>query len=316
MSLIHRRRLSFFITLGVLVLFLLPAANHAADWRVDHPLTPPDPQYHGRCPVCGMKRSMWARTWIAFDPSGGVGEVCSFHCLADWAEKSGGEPSHVRLSLYHRPEKTVSAQDAVVVIGSSLPGTMSPVSKVVFDDRSEAAAFVSSCGGAIGDYAEALLAARAGLEKENRAIHARRLKKGKIVEPRETDSCMVCGMYPARYPYGKCQIRTGSGTTLHFCSTQCMFAFLGRPERLEKKAMPPQMIWVVDRSSGMWISGRAAFYVVGSTEVFGPMGYEALPFNSMADADRFSAGHGGETLIFDKVSIEKVVPGWTYPSHP
>lgn len=74
----------------------------------------------------------------------------------------------------------------------------------------------------------------------------------------------------------------------------------------------PLLIWVVDRNSGMWIGGRTAFYVVGSKKVFGPMGYEALPFNSLKEADEFTMTNGGHTTIFNDVKIDKIVPKWKY----
>jgi nitrous oxide reductase accessory protein NosL len=77
-------------------------------------------------------------------------------------------------------------------------------------------------------------------------------------------------------------------------------------------AINPFLIWVVDRNSGMWISGRTAFYVIGSKKVFGPMGYEALPFNSLKEAEDFTAENGGTAVTFGDVTIYKVVPQWKY----
>jgi nitrous oxide reductase accessory protein NosL len=189
---------------------------------------------------------------------------------------------------------------------------MSPVSKIVFADRSQAQDFAKNCAGDVVDYANALRAAKASVTKENQMIHARRLKKGKIVEPSENARCPRCGMYPKRYPYGKCQIKTKDGQTLHFCSTQCMFAFLGRKDRYVENPIEPHLIWVVDRNTGMWISGRTAFYVIGSKRVFGPMGYEALPFNSLKEANAFASENGGTATAFNDVTIQKVVPNWQY----
>ncbi|MGD1975841.1 MAG: nitrous oxide reductase accessory protein NosL [Desulfobacterales bacterium] len=277
-----------------------------------HPFMPPSNQYQGQCPVCGMVRPMWARTWITFNPVKNVSQVCSFHCLADWIIKSGQEPTNVMLSIYHQPERAIFASDAFIVLGSTAAGTMSPVSKIVFADKSKAEGFAQNCGGEIIDYTRALQIAKASVAKENKMINARRLKKGKIVEPNESDSCLVCGMYPIRYPYGKCQIISKDGQTIHFCSTQCLFAFLGKQKLYMDTAINPFLIWVVDRNSGMWISGRTAFYVIGSKKVFGPMGYEALPFNSLKEAEDFAADNGGAAVTFGDVTIYKVVPKWKY----
>jgi copper chaperone NosL len=293
-------------------LALSPSGVKGMACSVQHPLMPPDKQYRGQCPVCGMVRAMWARTWITFDEVKNVSQVCSFHCLADWILKSGQEPGNVMLAIYHQPDMAIPASAAAIVIGSTAAGTMSPVSKIVFADKSKAQLFAQNCSGDIVDYSEALEKAKASVANENTMINARRLKKGKIVEPEEDDSCPVCGMYPKRYPYGKCQIKTKEGQTIHFCSTQCLFAFLGKQELYVDNTVDPLLIWVVDRNSGMWISGRAAFYVIGSIKVFGPMGYEALPFNSLKEAEEFTSKNGGHASIFSEVTIEKVVPDWKY----
>jgi nitrous oxide reductase accessory protein NosL len=220
------------------------------------------------------------------------------------------------LSLYHQPERAISASEAFIVMGSAAAGTMSPVSKIVFADKSKAQNFARNCGGQIADFNKALQAAKAGVVKENRMINARRLKKGKIVEPEGDDRCAVCDMYPKRYPYGKCQIKTKDGRTIHFCSTQCLFAFLGKQDLYVDTPLDPLLIWVVDHNTGMWMSARTAFYVIGSKKAFGPMGYEAFPFNSIKEANEFAVGNGGMTAIFSDVTIQNVVPNWKYPEQP
>ena len=296
-----------------LTLILFCVSARAMECQVQHPFKPPQSHYSGQCPVCGMVRAMWARTWITFDPVGKVSQVCSFHCLADWTVKSGQEPAGVMIALYHRPEKVVPAAEAVIVMGSVAAGTMSPVSKIVFADRPGAERFAGTCGGEVVAYGAALQAAKASVKKENQMIQARRLQKGKIIEPAENDTCAVCEMYPMRYPHGKCQIRTNTGQALHFCSTQCLFAFLGNQPIYTDNPLEPLLVWVVDRDSGMWISGKAAFYVLGSTQVLGPMGYEALPFALRKKATDFAAQSGGSVAFFDEVSIWKIVPNWQYP---
>ncbi len=310
-SIRHRRCLNALAFLAIVV-GLLPAVVHGGDCQTQHPIMPPDNGYVGQCPVCGMVRSMWARTWIAFDPAREVSQVCSFHCLADWTMKSGRTPQNIRLTVYHRPEQSVAADKAVIVMGSTAAGTMSPVSKLVFADPSAAEQFAQACGGAVVDFSRALLAAKASVGQENSKINARRIKKGKIVEPTDADDCLVCGMFPKRYPHGKCQLRTPEGRTIHFCSTQCLFAFLSRQTHYVQVPVTPLLIWVVDRKSGMWISGRTAFYVVGSSHLFGPMGHEAFPFALNQDAERFATTNGGTIAIFGEVSIERIVPQWQY----
>ena len=272
-----RRRFLKMFTASSIAIALFPSLARSFDCKSPHPFNPPDKKYGGQCPVCGMIRSMWARTWITFDPLGGVSQVCSFHCLADWIEISGRRPKNIGLIIYHEPDHSVPAAEAYIVAGSAAAGTMSPVSKIVFAEKSKAVSFSAKCGGEVVDFEKALSMARASVTKENKMINVRRLEKGKIVEPNESENCPVCNMYPIRYPYGKCQIRTRENETLHFCSTQCMFAFMDNPSKYVGRPLDPFLIWVVDRNTGMWISGFAAFYVIGSTKEFGPMGYEAFP---------------------------------------
>jgi nitrous oxide reductase accessory protein NosL len=183
----------------------------------------------------------------------------------------------------------------------------------VFDKRPTALEFADRCGGKVVDFPGALAAAKSSVLKENKKIRSRQIKKGKIVEPSETDRCPVCNMVPARYPYGKSQIQIKAGKIFHFCSTQCLFAFLGNQSLYTEPPIKPFLIWVVDRNSGVWTSGRTAFYVIGSSKVFGPMGYEAFPFNSMKEASEFAVQNGGSAVNYGEVTIEKIVPGWQYP---
>lgn len=313
---VTRRRFLALFSASPLVIGGFPSAARALDCQVQHPLMPPDDRFPGQCPVCGMVRPMWARTWITFDPFGGVDQVCSFHCLADWALKSGQDARHVMLTVYHHPARMIAAEKAFIVMGSTAAGTMSPVSKIVFADRSSADAFAAACGGGVVGFSQALLTAKANAVDENREISARRLEKGKIVEPGDEDQCIVCGMFPQRYPYGKCQLQTRGGRSVHFCSTQCLFAFLGGQTRYVDAPIDPFLIWVVDRNTGMWISGRTAFFVVGSSKVFGPMGHEAFPFNSRVEAQGFALENGGRPLGFDQVTIDQIVPQWSPPTGP
>ena len=98
------------------------------------------------------------------------------------------------LTIYHHPEKSIPAEKALFVMGSTAAGTMSPVSKIVFAARPEADAFAATCGGTVVDYSRALLTAKVSVVHENKTINKRRIEKGKILEPKQEDNCVVCGM--------------------------------------------------------------------------------------------------------------------------
>ena len=301
------RALRFVILLLLAALLAAPGPAAGQDCGVTHPLNPPDSRFTGRCPNCGMAREMWARTWISFENAEGRFEVCSLHCLADISRKSGRVPEKVRIALYLTPEVSIPADEAVFVVGSRAPGTMTRVSKLAFADRSEAEGFAAACGGKLTSWLEAYSTALAGLGMENQTIVQRRLKKGIIVEPRDRiDECAVCGMYPARYDRHRAQVKTRSGKTLHFCSTQCLFKYLKDPHRYEEADAAPQLIWVSGTDSGQWISAWTAYFVVGSKKM-GPMGYEAFAFDTRGQAEAFTAKNGGRIFPFSEVWIERIL---------
>jgi len=308
MTKITRREALGAIMQSLPVVLLFPRLSGASgNFEVDHPLMPPSKAFSGQCPVCGMLRSMWARTWIRFDETDGISEVCSFHCMADFSLKSGELPAGIRLAVYHAPATLVAAEKATVVIGSSAKGTMSPKSKIVFDSDQEAAKFVRAYGGQPAAFGSALEIARSAVSRENAMLVKKRLKKGKIVAPAAGDRCPVCEMYPERYPENRCQVQTKDRKTSHFCSTQCLFAFLENPGKHGWPATGPHLVWVTDLPSGNWIGGRSAYYVVGAKDRFGPMGFEAFPFDRKNDASAFVNKNGGRLLLFKEVSIDKIL---------
>lgn len=292
-------------TAGAAVFWPLPVYA-ATTCNIRHPLTPPDPRFKGQCPNCGMVRAMWARTWVAFENAEGKSEACSLHCLADVALKSGERPHHVQVALYERPEAMHPAEGAFFVVGSRARGTMTPQSKIAFGTQEAAARFSRSCGGQVASFETAFTLARQGVPQENEMIAGNRLKKKKIIEPRDNqERCPVCEMYPARYPRHKSQIHTRDQTIYHFCSTQCLFAFLADSAKYAGRPVEPFLLWVVDYETQAWISARTAYYVVGSSKQ-GPMGGEALVFDHRARAETFARQHGGRVMLFGAVTPEKI----------
>lgn len=312
---ISRRQFIATATRATVATLVFPLAARAEPaCRAAHPLTPPDPGFHGRCPNCGMGRSMWARTWKTFRTTGRCQEACSFHCLADMAVKSGVDPSAVMTALFLEPRGMVPAGAAWFVVGSAAAGTMSMISKAAFATRPAAEAFARVCGGVIQDFAATYRMAVQALSRENAAIDRKRLATGKIVPPGDgKDECILCRMYPARYPRHRCQIRRRSGQIAHFCSTHCLFIWLGDGFGEARKHASPGMIWVTDFVSGRWISGRTAYYVVGSGHN-GPMGAEAVAFDRREQALAFAREKGGRVLIFDQV--EAGSSAWTLSAWP
>ena len=297
------------LVLGVVLLMLPPFISNASDkYEVDHPLMPPAKEFSGQCSVCGMMRSMWARTWITFDETDGISEVCSFHCLAELSLKSGVLPGGIKLAAYHDPKTMLDCHEAIIVLGSSAKGTMSPESKIVFADIQDAEAFISLHGGKTALFQRALDIAITGVAGENDVLFTKRIKNGKIIEPSADDRCLVCEMFPSRYPKHKCQIQTKDKRIYHFCSTRCLFTFLKNPAQYGRPGFDPLLIWVTDFSSGKWTGGRCAYYVSGAKDVYGPMGVEAFPFNNKNEAMSFIDTHGGKLLLFKEVDADNTFP--------
>jgi nitrous oxide reductase accessory protein NosL len=107
-------------------------------------------------------------------------------------------------------------------------------------------------------------------------------------------------MYPSRYPRHRSQVSDSAGRIDHFCSTHCLFIWLGDAKAGSSIVPSFAMIWVTDFISGRWISGRTAYYVVGSRSM-GPMGAEAIAFDRHAEAQQFVHTNGGQVLEFHQV---------------
>ena len=268
---------------------------------LDHPLAPPAAGLYGRCPNCGMTQAMWARTWKTFRLDDRQRDACSFHCLAEMPLKSDQPLQDVRTALFLQPRGMVPAEAAWYVVGSSARGTMTRISKAAFLSRSAALDFAAQCGGEVRDYAATYRLAQGSLAKENAMIDKKRLAGKKIVSPVDLkDECAVCRMYPSRYPRYRSQVSNPAGHVDHFCSTHCLFIWLGDAKHDALAKGSAAMIWVTDFVSGRWISGRTAYYVVGSRSL-GPMGAEAIAFDRQAQARDFSHAHGGRVLEFHQV---------------
>ncbi len=128
-----------------------------------------------------------------------------------------------------------------------------------------------------------------------------------VTSPREIApdaSCGKCGMFPARYPQWHSQILYTDGTMVPFDGCKCMFNYLfaGSDKGKEVAAL-----WVKDFSTGAWINGKSAHYVIGSS-IMGPMGKELIPFADSGSAMAFQKEHGGQLATFDSITPETMKP--------
>ena len=285
----------------------MTAANQAPD--IEHPIKKPKMYSKTmRCPNCGMMINMWARTRHSFHHPEGDLTTCSIRCLADKTVSSGADAVNVQVAMYLDPDKMLMVEKATYVIGSTAPGTMTMKSKIAFADRASADEFISSYGGQTVDFQGAFAAAKMELPKSRMLIDKKRKKTGKIQEPTEKDICTVCGMYPARYPKHHCQIWAMDGSTLHFCSTQCMVNFNADPLKYVNEPAKTKMAWVTLFSDGMYESAFGTYYVIGS-KVNGPMGREAIPFKLKKNAEEFLEVNGGKIVSFPQLTPALVMDG-------
>lgn len=276
---------------------------------IEHPIKNPKMYSEAMiCPNCGMMINMWARTRHTFHHPEGEFTTCSIRCLADKSVSSGADADNIHVALYIDPDKLIPAEDASYVIGSKAPGTMTMKSKIAFADSASAEKFVSGYGGQVVDFHAALAEAKMELSNSRMMIDAKRKKTGKIKEPTEKDSCTVCGMPPANHPKHNCQILTMDGSTLHFCSTQCMVNFNADPLKYMKEPPKTKMDWVTLYSDGMYESAVGSYYVVGS-EVAGPMGREAIPFKLRNNAEEFVKTNGGKIVSYSQLTPALVMDG-------
>jgi copper chaperone NosL len=181
-------------------------------------------------------------------------------------------------------------------------------SKIAFADKSAAEKFASSYGGQVKDFQSTFAAAKMELPKSRMLIDKKRKKTGKIKEPTEKDTCTVCGMYPAKFPKHHNQIWAKNGSTLHFCSTQCMVNFNADPSKYMKDPVKTKMAWLTLYSDGMYESVFGVYYVVGS-KVDGPMGREAIPFKLKKKAEEFVSLNGGKIVRFSQLTPALVMGG-------
>jgi nitrous oxide reductase accessory protein NosL len=284
-----------------------PGMAEAKAPPVEHPMMKPAHYTDkGKCPNCGMMLNMWARTRHHFLLNGKELETCSIHCLAERAEREGAEPADVKVALYLEPEKMIAADQAVYVVGSTAPGTMTMVSKLAFADRAAAEKFAGEYGGVVTGYSLAFKQAVAQLDKDRTGIDTKRKNSGKIVIPTPEDRCIVCGMPPASYPNNRAQILNMGNKTLHFCSGRCLVYFLAEPAKYVEGEVKPMFIWASAYPESMYDYAAGLFYVVRS-KAHGPMGPEPFAFRTMKQASEFAAQKGGTIVSFEKLTPEGLV---------
>ncbi|WP_136796946.1 nitrous oxide reductase accessory protein NosL [Desulfosediminicola ganghwensis] len=120
------------------------------------------------------------------------------------------------------------------------------------------------------------------------------------------DRCPVCGMFVSKYPTWVAQIRLSDDRVEMFDGPKDMLAYYMSPKDFGAGDATVGDVVVRDYYSQEWIDGEQAFYVMGS-DVYGPMGNEFVPFETMEAAKNFAKDHRGKrVLLFDEIDNELV----------
>lgn len=108
------------------------------------------------CPLCSMNLKMFWKTthWLTF-PDGTRTGYCSIHCASKVYQKRATDIERWEVADYDM-KKLINAYKAHFLIGSDLPGTMTPVSKLAFADLEVAKRYQKEHGGKIGALDDAL----------------------------------------------------------------------------------------------------------------------------------------------------------------
>jgi nitrous oxide reductase accessory protein NosL len=139
------------------------------------------------------------------------------------------------------------------------------------------------------------LAAAAAAISTGQSAHA---KPVKLPAPGPRDTCPVCGMFVAPYPYWVATVLWRDGKAVHFDGAKDFFKYLQDLKKYEPgRAMADlQAMGVTDYYATGRIDAAAAFYVIGS-DVLGPMGHELVPHDTEAEAKEFMADHSGKRVL-------------------
>ena len=130
---------------------------------------------HRACPYCGMDRAKFAhsRIYIEYDDSSTLG-TCSVHCAAiDMAVNIDKAPQIIMVGDFNT-KSLIDAEKAYWVIGGDKMGVMSKRAKWAFENKKDAEKFISTHGGQLASFEEAIEAAYADMYRDTRMIREKR----------------------------------------------------------------------------------------------------------------------------------------------
>ena len=127
-------------------------------------------------------------------------------------------------------------------------------------------------------------------------VHRDSATTAQMPPPPADAKCPVCGMFVAKYPKWVTMIQDNHGTNFYFDGVKDMMKYYFKHPKEAKK------IIVQDFYTLQPIDAKKAFYVIGSN-IYGPMGYELIPFRTKKDAAVFKKEHYGKAILtFDAIT--------------
>jgi nitrous oxide reductase accessory protein NosL len=128
------------------------------------------------CPLCSMNLKMFWKTshWLTFSDGTKTG-YCSIHCASVAYQERAADIDRWEVVDYDT-EKLIDARKAHFLIGSDLPGTMTPVSKLAFASVDVANRYQKEHGGTIGTLDDALKQALEGRGEDMALIKTKVVK--------------------------------------------------------------------------------------------------------------------------------------------
>ena len=145
------------------------------------------------CPLCGMNLKMFHKTNHRITFKDGHKETyCSLHCAAIALRKYAGKVESVEVVDYVTG-KFIPADEAIYLVGSDLPGTMTTKSKIAFARPEDAQKAQKEHGGAFCRFREALSEAYRDMGADKKMLMKKVSKmalKGKKVA--EKHGCFKC----------------------------------------------------------------------------------------------------------------------------
>ena len=127
---------------------------------------------------------------------------------------------------------------------------------------------------------------------------AAQAKPVKLPAPGPRDTCPVCGMFVAPYPYWIATVLWRDGKAVHFDGAKDFFKYLQDLKKYEPGRALAEInaMGVTDYYATGRIDAGQAYYVIGS-DVLGPMGHELVPLDTQAEAKEFMIDHNGKRVV-------------------